>query len=906
MPLSLLPLVIHQSSAGPPPPLEKKASDPSEGSRVATMANQSGRSIMSNGSTRTTLNETGFGRESFEGKNFDPEQGLTISLNRVSLVVEVSQDQMMDGGPELGSGDHSLALSFKRSTRWIKRKLNFRVPQGLSPRSPFRKTVLRNVTGVINAGEMYALLGPSGAGKTTLLDVISRRKTVGQIKGEIAFDGKRISSLRLKTETAYIQQQDVLLGYFTVYEYILFHAFLKLPKWMTIEQKKARTTYAIEKLGLLKCKNMRIGEPLKRGVSGGERKRVCIALGLLTEPKCLFLDEPTSGLDSHISLEVMRVVKSLSNDGRTIICTIHQPSQVIYNLFDKLIVLQNGQVAYWGPGKQKAPKFFSNLGFSEKSYDNTAEYLLDVVSGAVSSEMGYTSQDLSSLFGVSQRCLSGSLRSEGSPQSSKASPKSGKASPKKGSGVLPTCLSEIPEVHENLGSAADGESGHHKVYPEGTEGGGAALAMEIEAERRCTNLEKDLEDLKHQSKASTEMEATESMPRSSSDSSEMGSVRGPSRALTSPSGYANSPLRELCILTAFKARAHFKDPHFLGTRIFMNLLFSLILTSFWGTSLESQKNISTGEVLELAGLLFIVVGTNAFLTTFFVPAIMEERPVFIKERHDACYRVFSYVAHKVVIEGMANIPGVILFSIPIYFATPLRNEWGPFFFFMLTVFTLNMCSSMLALAIASITPSMEVAGAVVPAIISLCALCGGFLKSFTSLPVWWQWFNVVDFIAWAYSALMMNQYQGQQWYYCLPPTELSSFLSGGSGGSSTSSSGEGDVAGAFGLIGDGGKFKAKCERSLQAPVYVDLDLQQCMLPVAMEVANSCFPPSFNVNQILSCEDICAPIEGDSVIKYFSLQWRMNKWFSLAILAVQVPVFFVVFFLASKYIKHESR
>ena len=309
--------------------------------------------------------------------------------------------------------------------------------------------------------------------------------------------------------------------------------------------------------------------------------------------------------------------------------------------------------------------------------------------------------------------------------------------------------------------------------------------------------------------------------------------------------------------------------------------------------------------MELAGLLFIIVGTNAFMTTFFVPAIMDERPVFIKERHDACYRVSSYVLHKILIEALANIPGVILFSIPIYFATPLMKRADLFFFFMLTLFTLNLCSSMLALAIASISPNMEIAGALVPAILSLCALAGGFLKSFNSLPIWWKWFNVVDFISWAYSALMMNQYQGQVWWYCLPPMELSSFLSGGSS-SGNSDGGSSDLGGALSLLGDGGEFEAKCVHTEQATQLVNLNLEQCMLPVAIQVAQSCFPADFQIAQILSCEEICAPIEGESVLKYFALDWRFNKWISLAILAGQVPLFFVIFYLATRFMRHESR
>ncbi|QDZ19336.1 ABC transporter [Chloropicon primus] len=802
-----------------------------------------------------------FGRASVDGKNFDPGQGMTITLESVTYVVEVPKKQAQ------GSGRFNARVA--KSVEDFRMKVSrICVPK----RETFTKSVLRNVAGTIKGGEMYALLGPSGAGKTTLLDVISRRKTVGDIRGEILFDGKKISNLRLKTETAYIQQQDVLLGYFTVHEYILFHAFLKLPKWVTSKQKKMRCTYAIQKLGLEKCMHSRIGEPLKRGVSGGERKRVCIALGLLTEPKCLFLDEPTSGLDSHISLEVMRVVKSLSNDGRTVICTIHQPSQVIYTLFDNLILLQNGEVAYWGAGKEVAEDFFYQLGFPKEGYDNTAEYLLSVVSGAVKSGKGHSSQDLSRLFNMTSRCADKSLRVAGTEAT--------------GDMGSPESLPSVPEVDE---PSSEGK-------------GKAPDAGEISA--KLSKIENDLKEIRD---TATEGEERKMYPESNgvaagSGSSLEASLRDSPRVNYHGDGYANGQLRELWVLISFKARAHFKDPHFLGTRIMCPLLFSLILASFWGTALVSQDKISTAQVLELAGLLFIIVGTNAFMTTFFVPAIMEERPVFIKERHDACYRVSSYVLHKVLIEAIANVPGVMLFSVPIYFATPLLNEVNQFFFFMLTLFTLNLCSSMLALAIASVSPTMEVAGALVPAILSLCALAGGFLKSFYSLPVWWQWFSVVDFIAWAYSALMMNQYQNQKWWYCLPPLELSSFLSGGTSSSGDSS----DLGGALSLLGENGSFEAKCNRISQPTEFVDLDLGSCMLPVALQVTQSCFPQDFQVPQILSCDTICAPIFGESVISYLDMSWRFNRWISLAILAGQIPFFFAIFYLATRFMRHESR
>ena len=120
---------------------------------------------------------------------------------------------------------------------------------------------------------MYALLGPSGAGKTSLLDTISGRKTTGKITGSILLDGKKPTSLRLKRDTAYVQQQDALLPSFTVYECILFTAMLRLPSVMCYLDKKARAIEVIEKMGLFRAMNTKIGGPLSRGVSFASMER---------------------------------------------------------------------------------------------------------------------------------------------------------------------------------------------------------------------------------------------------------------------------------------------------------------------------------------------------------------------------------------------------------------------------------------------------------------------------------------------------------------------------------------------------------------------------------------------------------------------------------------------------------
>lgn len=166
------------------------------------------------------------------------------------------------------------------------------------------KHILDGVSGTMPAGQMTALMGPSGSGKTTLLDVLAGRKTSGKIAGEVLFAGQQLSRKSLRNLTGYVEQFDTLIGELTVTQMLQYTAELKLPPSTTKQAKAERVASVIQKLGLASCADTTIGGVLKRGISGGQAKRVNIALALITQPRVLFLDEPTSGLDSHMANEV--------------------------------------------------------------------------------------------------------------------------------------------------------------------------------------------------------------------------------------------------------------------------------------------------------------------------------------------------------------------------------------------------------------------------------------------------------------------------------------------------------------------------------------------------------------------------------------------------------------------------
>lgn len=152
---------------------------------------------------------------------------------------------------------------------------------------------------------------------------------------------------------AYVAQEDVLMGTLTVREIIQYSAQLRLPSNITKEEVNEIVDNVIIEMGLEDCAQNLIGNWHLRGISGGEKKRLSIALEIITQPQLLFLDEPTSGLDSASAYFVVQVLKNIAcgGSGRTIICSIHQPSSEVFALFDDLFLLSSGETIYFGEAK---------------------------------------------------------------------------------------------------------------------------------------------------------------------------------------------------------------------------------------------------------------------------------------------------------------------------------------------------------------------------------------------------------------------------------------------------------------------------------------------------------------------------------------------------------------------------
>ncbi|XP_020719348.1 ATP-binding cassette sub-family G member 1-like isoform X2 [Bombus affinis] len=232
--------------------------------------------------------------------------------------------------------------------------------------------LLKNLSGEFRAGELTAIMGLSGAGKSTLMDVLTGFTTTG-VTGNIMVNSKARNLNEFRRLLAYIMQNDNLQPLLTVQEAMNVAADLKLTT--SPQQKKQKIDQILITMSLDTCRHTRTGK-----LSGGERKRLAIALELINSPPILFLDEPTSGLDSVTSKYCITLLKQLAKAGQTVICSIHQPSASLLNMIDHLYVVADGNCVYSGSTQNLVP-YLSSLGLQCPTHYNPADYLMEICNG---------------------------------------------------------------------------------------------------------------------------------------------------------------------------------------------------------------------------------------------------------------------------------------------------------------------------------------------------------------------------------------------------------------------------------------------------------------------------------------------------------------------------------------------
>ncbi|PZC85597.1 protein scarlet [Helicoverpa armigera] len=280
---------------------------------------------------------------------------------------------------ELGFGDspNNLTLAWKDLSVYRKKKTQTSIW-----RSPVYEEirVLHGVNGIVSSGNLVALMGSSGAGKTTLLAAISRRDK-SAMTGYLMLNGRLAGADLISRISGFVPQEDLAIEDLTVDEHMEFMARMMMDKRSTKGVRARRVQQLLSELGVNNCTKTKL-----KALSGGERKRVSLAVQLLNDPPILFCDEPTTGLDSWAAAAVVGRLRKLAIGGKLVVCSVHQPASGVFELFHQVVLLANGRIAFHGTIEQ-ADTFFASLNFKCPLGFNAAEYYISLLGIQIDKEM---------------------------------------------------------------------------------------------------------------------------------------------------------------------------------------------------------------------------------------------------------------------------------------------------------------------------------------------------------------------------------------------------------------------------------------------------------------------------------------------------------------------------------------
>ncbi|KAK5781051.1 hypothetical protein RI543_001440 [Arxiozyma heterogenica] len=488
------------------------------------------------------------------------------------------------------------------------------------------QSILTGISGMVKPGEIMAIMGGSGAGKTTLLDILAMKTKIGKLSGNIKLNGHLINRKDYKDMIGFVDQDDFLLPTLTVYETVLNSALLRLPRFMTFDQKRQRVLRVLEELRIMDIKDRLIGNDFTRGISGGEKRRVSIACELVTSPIILFLDEPTSGLDASNANNVIDCLVRLTQlYNRTIVLTIHQPRSNIFNKFNKLVLLSQGEMVYSGD-TIRINEFLYNCGYKIPSNYNIADYLIDITF------------DKSPREGGSEHSINDLERNI-----------------------------NIPEIQINSTQIQSTMSRSHSSSEE--------LRLQEEWEHYATHrdelrsiLQDDTDNLNHEVNENLRLSRTisehlhvifQNGPLFQELINDIASLSPRSMELPSlrTTEIRASFYQQLIILSSRSFKNTYRNPRLLMA----NYLLAVLLGLFLGMIYYNVTNDISGFQNRM-GLFFFILTYFGFITFTGLSSFAMERLIFLKERSNSYYLPSAYYISKIIsdILPLRIIPPIII------------------------------------------------------------------------------------------------------------------------------------------------------------------------------------------------------------------------------------------------------
>ena len=626
--------------------------------------------------------------------------------------------------------------------------------------------VLRGVSFEALPGETTAILGPSGSGKTSLVTAIAGRLSARRgeyvVEGNVRFAETRsapqktnrtasaLSSLSSETPSpngylsfgsdkslarrvGFVTQDDCMFPSLTVQETVRYAAALRLPDDETGEpsskkrrkRKQDAADAIVDALGLQRARDVPVGGAFAffgRGVSGGERKRVAVAVEMLTEPSVLILDEPTSGLDATVALRLVRTLADLAKkkggatvsnrddgrsnddepDGRTIILTIHQPSSRVVKEFDATLFLARGRRAFYGDARG-IRAYFASMNAYQDFGTNPAEFCVDVCNGEIGEYVG-TDASRADESGVRGAETGGVQRVNSHDKT-----------------FMLLCTDDAERVVDIV--AARSEKCLGRVARDGTVG--------------ATEKTVAFDD------ANANPSRAESPPN------------------TSPPRFAVSWCAQTRVLLRRSLLSR-RGVLFDALKTTQVVVVALLVGFLW---FQRGAIVGVAAVGDVAGFLFFELLFLSFLTLFgSLFTFPDERAVICKERQSGAVRVSAYFVARSLADVPLDLFPPTLFVAIAYWLAGLRRDAAAFFAHVLLVYLAVLVASSLGLFVGATFPNTKQAQTVASVVMLAAMLTGGFY--FDETPRWLDWTKKTSFINHAYAALLKTQFPDGGTFAC--------------------------------------------------------------------------------------------------------------------------------------------
>ncbi|CAI5537462.1 unnamed protein product [Closterium sp. Naga37s-1] len=664
------------------------------------------------------------------------------------------------------------------------------------------RCILNDISGFARSSEVTAIVGPSGSGKTTLLDVLAHRIAAATATaapsgsqqsrqaipsasaaaagcgrtGHIELDSVPMTSNMMRRVSAYVMQDDLMHPTLTARETLMFSAEMNLPsRLFSRREKEARVERLLEILGLSHVANTIIGDENRRGVSGGERKRVAIGAHIVHDPKILFLDEPTSGLDSTNACRVVNILHDIAVQSHSIVVMVlHQPSFRILELVDRIMLLSAGNAVFFG-APRRMPAFFAEFGRPVPQFANPTEYALELLD-----RLGATPTGLDELHAFAQEwlrgkcfaiaeaangdgskndetCESGDTReSSGSNDSSSALLPATTADTATSRPVPPrTAPAAIPEeglaIDSDASGDADGSAPHEQVAADvagaddavvGGGVGGAPPSRSPSSKVVSAPPSRWTSVFKKESRQRQEEQLKKKQQQCVVESNYKGTRR-----------YANSWPRELWILLRRAALIITRNPALYGLRLGLLTVAGLLLSSLFWQPPHTPKGL-----WERLAYLSFIVAVLFFCSADATPIFIEDRHIFIRETSHNTYRTSTYVVAHALVYMPLQILMALVITLESWWCVGLSGGASGFFFMALLCFGCLFAGNAIATFCSAFFSSIILAYAVVISCMAYFTIISGFYIPRTSIPPFWIWLHYLSPIKYAYEAMVLNEF----------------------------------------------------------------------------------------------------------------------------------------------------